>query len=182
MAEKVTKMKLDDYMVVKKMTKEQVFQAISRKEISGSFLAGEWMIFDDEMNFSAGLEAGKENDDRSDSRLVREKEEAIAKIAMAQTMAKTAQTEARNSADIKHNFTVKDGSEPRGKIAFSAREGRKSEVLKSPTPDAPDIELKASRAFICSKVLAKLPPATYLESLVLCCSVLTAIHSATLPC
>ena len=138
MAEKVTKMKLDDYMVVKKMTKEQVFQAISRKEISGSFLAGEWMIFDDEMNFSAGLEAGKENDDRSDSRLVREKEEAIAKIAMAQTMAKTAQTEARNSSEKKNKSAASVKGSPGGAISSSPREGRKSEVLKAPISDAPD--------------------------------------------
>ena len=107
MAEKLTKMKLDDYMVVKKMTKEQVFQAISRKEIAGSFVAGEWMIFDNGKDISVGPEADKKVDNRVNLRLEREKEEAIAKIAMAQTMAKTAQTEARNSSEKKIKATIK---------------------------------------------------------------------------
>jgi uncharacterized protein YbjQ (UPF0145 family) len=140
MAEKLTKMKLDDYMVLKKMTKEQVFQAISRKEISGSFVAGEWMIFDNGVDVSVGSsEADQKVDNRVNLRLEREKEEAIAKIAMAQTMAKTAQTEARNSSDKKTKATKKKGNDSLSdKRSPSTREGRKSEVLRAPITDAFD--------------------------------------------
>ncbi len=138
MAEKLTKMKLDDYMVVKKMTKEQVFQAISRKEIAGSFVAGEWMIFDNGIDMSAGPEADKKVDNRVNLRLEREKEEAIAKIAMAQTMAKTAQTEARNSSEKKIKATIKGKDSSSNKKSLSTREGRKSEVLRAPITDAFD--------------------------------------------
>ncbi len=140
MAEKLTKMKLDDYMVLKKMTKEQVFQAISRKEISGSFVAGEWMIFDNGIDVSVGSsEADQKVDNHVNLRLEREKEEAIAKIAMAQTMAKTAQTEARNSSDKKTKATKKKGNDSLSdKRSPSTREGRKSEVLRAPITDAFD--------------------------------------------
>ena len=46
MAETSEKVKLEDYMLANSMSKEEVFQAISRKEISGSFVAGGWLIQD----------------------------------------------------------------------------------------------------------------------------------------
>ena len=102
MAEASERMKLDEYMLAKGMTKEQVFQAISRKEISGSFVAGEWMILDDNLIVEAAAVLSEENQ-KLDARLARERDEAIAKIAMAQTLAKTAQKEARKSTEPKIN-------------------------------------------------------------------------------
>lgn len=129
MAEASERMKLDEYMLAKGMTKEQVFQAISRKEISGSFVAGEWMILDDNLIVEAAAVLSEENQ-KLDARLARERDEAIAKIAMAQTLAKTAQKEARKSTEPKINKPAVSPPSP-------PREGPKSEVLKAPIPETP---------------------------------------------
>lgn len=105
MTESSEKVKLEDYMLANSMTKEEVFQAIARKEISGSFVAGGWLIQDPKGTaISAAPEpppAVKPPDARAEERLAREKESALAKIAMAQTMAKTAQKEAQKSTGRK---------------------------------------------------------------------------------
>jgi uncharacterized protein YbjQ (UPF0145 family) len=105
MTESSEKVKLEEYMLANSMTKEEVFQAIARKEISGSFVAGGWLIQDPKGTaISAAPEpppAVKPPDARAEERLAREKESALAKIAMAQTMAKTAQKEAQKSTGRK---------------------------------------------------------------------------------
>lgn len=134
MTETSEKVKLEDYMLANSMSKEEVFQAISRKEISGSFVAGGWLIEDPKgAAISAAPEpppAINQPDARAEERLAREKESALAKIAMAQTMAKTAQKEAKKSTGRKSLET------PESKSASKSQ----SSVLLAPQtpPEAPE--------------------------------------------
>ena len=137
MAETSEKVKLEDYMLANSMSKEEVFQAISRKEISGNFVAGGWLIQDPKgAAISAAPEpplAINQPDARAEERLAREKESALAKIAMAQTMAKTAQKEAQKSNGQKSLAT------PERKPANKSERKSESSVLLAPQtpPEAP---------------------------------------------
>ena len=137
MTETSEKVKLEDYMLANSMSKEEVFQAISRKEISGSFVAGGWLIEDPKgAAISAAPEpppAINQPDARAEERLAREKESALAKIAMAQTMAKTAQKEAKKSTGRKSLAT------PESKPADKSGSKSQSSVLLAPQtpPEAP---------------------------------------------
>ncbi len=138
MTETSEKVKLEDYMLANSMSKEEVFQAISRKEISGSFVAGGWLIEDPKgAAISAAPEpppAINQPDARAEERLAREKESALAKIAMAQTMAKTAQKEAKKSTGRKSLAT------PESKPADKSGSKSQSSVLLAPQtpPEAPE--------------------------------------------
>ena len=137
MTETSEKVKLEDYMLANSMSKEDVFHAISRKEISGSFVAGGWLIQDPKgAAISAAPEpplAINQTDARAEERLAREKESALAKIAMAQTMAKTAQKEAQKSTGRKSLATPE--LKPANK---SERKSESSVLLASQTrPEAP---------------------------------------------
>lgn len=138
MTETSEKVKLEDYMLANSMSKEEVFQAISRKEISGSFVAGGWLIEDPKgAAISAAPEpppAINQPDARAEERLAREKESALAKIAMAQTMAKTAQKEAKKSTGRKSLET------PESKSANKSASKSQSSVLLAPQtpPEAPE--------------------------------------------
>jgi uncharacterized protein YbjQ (UPF0145 family) len=133
MSETSEKVKLEDYMLANSMSKEEVFQAISRKEISGSFVAGDWLIQDPKgAAISAAPEpplAINQPDAGAEERLAREKESALAKIAMAQTMAKTAQKEAQKSTGRKSLATPK--RKPANK---SERKSENPELLAPQTP------------------------------------------------
>jgi uncharacterized protein YbjQ (UPF0145 family) len=138
MTETSEKVKLEDYMLANSMSKEEVFQAISRKEISGSFVAGGWLIEDPKgAAISAASEpppAINQPDARAQERLARDKESALAKIAMAQTMAKTAQKEAKKSIGRKSLGT------PESKPANKSGSKSQSSVLLAPQtpPEAPE--------------------------------------------
>ena len=138
MTESSEKVKLEDYMLANSMSKEEVFQAIARKEISGSFVAGVWLIQDPKgAAISAAPEpppAVKQPDARAEERLAREKESALAKIAMAQTMAKTAQKEAQKSTGRKPLAT------PESSPAKKSESKSQRSVLLAPQtpPEAPE--------------------------------------------
>ena len=131
MADMSKKIKLDEYMSEKGMTKEEVFQAISRKEISGNFVGGDWYISDDRKLLDEGAEtidAEGESDPKTDAKMTREKEEALKQIAMAQTMAKTAQTKARKTSKTGTKAAAKkttsgDRSKKEGKAAAKSEKG-----------------------------------------------------------
>ncbi|MDE0841848.1 MAG: heavy metal-binding domain-containing protein [Porticoccaceae bacterium] len=133
------KLKLEDYMLANSMTKEEVFQAIARKEISGSFVAGGWLILDERGTVSATEPATPvvtEIDSRTKARLAREKESVLAKIAMAQTMAKTAQKEAQKSTKSKAKVKPKSATidEPERSAEIIPPTPRE---VPAPTPDRP---------------------------------------------
>ena len=137
MADISEKIKLDEYMSSNGMTKEEVFQAISRKEISGNFVGGEWYISDDR-NFSDQVieksSAEDESDSKTNEKMAREKEEALKQIAMAQTMAKTAQTKARKTNKTKTKEAVKKTAaiaKPRGGVKAAAKSDKKGEAKKT---------------------------------------------------
>ena len=136
MADMSEKIKLDEYMSANDMTKEEVFQAISRKEISGNFVGGDWYISDDRKSPDQVTEtstAEDESDSKTNTKMAREKEEALKQIAMAQTMAKTAQTKARKTNRTKTKTNPKktaSGSKSKGGGKATEKPGKKGEGTK----------------------------------------------------
>ena len=130
------KIKLDEYMSANGMTKEEVFQAISRKEISGNFVGGDWYISDDRKSHDKVTEtsmAEDESDSKTNTKMTREKEEALKQIAMAQTMAKTAQTKARKTNRTKTKTNPKktaSGSKSKGGGKATEKTGKKGDDTK----------------------------------------------------